>query len=484
MDPDRFIDYLGVPFRAYHKHWHSDAPFEIDRRELDRVVHSIRSLCFTSRGTRVIHIPSIVNATHQLLYNKALYPTVVVDIDYKTLDSMVYEMYRILLQLPKCTPKALLLWELRIMPSRLQAYKRALRYIGRLVRYSPFYAMYMHRILIHRPPAALNALFLRGPLKRILTILAHKEGRGRTIGELVLPGLEDQYDAFRLIRNMDLADWNSKVNTAMSACFRDWVKAYVDKYPACYKQYLRIALDVDAGGKRPQYLSLAGDRARAGLRFKVPFLRYYHDREQPIPACAWCGAAAAECGYHLLQCPRQPDAIAAAVQGARDAVRNEGGRSVRTPQSLHNAMFRLRWSSSQTAQTTLHVLRIMTFIVNTYRRVVPSPPGRDNPISPIRTMALALCGRCGDQLGEQTDCACARRGVAKGKRGKKGSVAGEGDLVGVATLGKGRRGRKGSAVGNGTSAVGVATASTIVQHVVHVGVSSTHLSAHVGLQPP
>ena len=56
-------------------------------------------------------------------------------------------------------------------------------------------------------------------------------------------------------------------------------------------------------------------------------------------------------------------------------------------------------------------------------------------------------------------------------------------MVGVATGGKGRRGKKGSVVGNGTS-VGVTTVGSVVQHVGHVGVSLIHSPSGVGLRPP
>eukprot|EP00952_Eustigmatos_sp_NYUAD-ZCMA_P013691 54077-Eustigmatos_ZCMA.PRE.1 len=79
-------------------------------------------------------------------------------------------------------------------------------------------------------------------------------------------------------------------------------------------------------------------------------------------------------------------------------------------------------------------------------------------------MALALCGRCGDPVGKQRYCVCARRGIAKGKRGKKASPKGNGNSVGVATVGNGKGGRKGS-VATDELSVRVAAVGSIAEFV-------------------
>jgi hypothetical protein len=213
----------------------------------------------------------------------------------------------------------------------------------------------------------------------------------------------------RQISAMPLPRWYDLVTTAINHAYLAWIQDYIRTYPLPYQHVLHAVLDLQAPvTTRPRYLALAGDRARAGLRFKVPFLRFFDNRLQPIPPCAWCRAPHAENGLHLLQCPSQPPGITRAVRAARAAVLPECGRAARNPASLTTAIVRLDWGARQSATTTLHVLRVMSAIINSYRYAVapPRPGDRDHPISPVRTLALALCRHCGLQISEHLHCAC------------------------------------------------------------------------------
>lgn len=405
--PESFA-YLGIPFRVYHPHWHSDAAFPIDTASLQPSLNAARAMCFSATGARVIHIPALVTTLNQTVIQKALYAATVIDIHYHTLDSLIYDTLRSLLQLPKCTPTVLVFWELRIRPSHLIAYKRALRYIARFVHHSPVYYQVIRPLLTHRPPGASKALFARGPLKRLLRILDHREGDSRTIGDMLLPSLHDPYAVLHLIGQEDIHEWYKRVDTTMDECYRAWVKHKINTSHASYKTQLRAGLDINAPlSRRPSYISVGGDRARAGLRFKVPFLRYYHDRAQPIHQCAWCGMANSESGLHLLSCPRQPTPVRDTIDNVTAITRPECDRRLlRSPEALLKAIYRLRWSPRQSSLTTMAVLEMMTSVVNCYRQAVLVPVGQNHPISPIRTITLAVCDVCRHSITSLEGCRC------------------------------------------------------------------------------
>jgi hypothetical protein len=387
--PDKDIfDYLGIPFRAYHRHRRLDACFPLDMDALDEPIRRIRSLCHASDGVRVIFVPALVTAIKQRIFGKALYPTAVIDLDYQALDSVVYELLRTLLQLPKCTPKALLFWELRILPSELQAYRRALRQMGRFVHHCFFYPYLVEPLLQHGDAGGLSQLFSYGPFRRFIRILEFNISRQQTIGDIVLKGFTDHPQALRKLAGLNIDEWNGRVETAIGECFTAWMEEKLSGYPPCYRGPLRAGLGA-RGRKAPAYLSLGGDRARTALRFKVPFLRYYHDRTQGLPQCAWCGAADAEGGSHLLSCSHQPPSVERAVKAALRAISDEAGLSiVRRQAELVRAFYSVAWRH-QSAATVMTVLDTMSHIVNTYRRSIPVDSEGNHPITPLRTLRLA-----------------------------------------------------------------------------------------------
>src|SRR5690348_10672506 len=98
-------------------------------------------------------------------------------------------------------------------------------------------------------------------------------------------------------------------------------------------------------------------------------------------------------------------------------------------------------------------------------------------------MTLALCGRCGDPVGKERACGCAGRGVAKGKKGKKGSLARGGSSIGVYRVGNGRRGKKRSVATDEVS-VRVAAVGSIAESVADVGMRDGSTSQDIGMRVP
>lgn len=141
-------------------------------------------------------------------------------------------------------------------------------------------------------------------------------------------------------------------------------------------------------GRRPDYLSLGGDRARAALRFKTPFLRFYHDRHYPIPACQWCTRAAAECGYHLIVCPQRPASVHQSLLLSFHAISRETGKSVnRDTVFIQRAFLTVRWKN-MSKESVMLVLGSMSYIINEYRKSIVVDSSQHHPISPIRTLAI------------------------------------------------------------------------------------------------
>jgi hypothetical protein len=378
------IKYLGFPARRWRPHWHAEATFPMDSEVLTARIAAIRGFFRCSDGTRLVHIPTLIQRINAELLSKALYPTTVVDIDYAQLDSQVYGLLRSLLQLPKCAPTALVLWELRIKPARLQGYTRALRQVRRIIEYAPWYTAIVDPILRERPPGA-DAIMKVGPLKRIMSILEYRpSATTRTLAARLGIDASDLPKAMREISNIRLDAWITKVNTAIETCFTDWVAAQIAAYPPDYRAPLLDA--ATSGPKRPSYLKLTGDRARVGLRAKVPFLRYFHDRSMPVPSCAWCAEPAGERAHHLIRCAAMPPCCVALIDSVVATIRQESGLVL--VRACLQALLRVSWRGLNAASAT-QALGALSHLINKYRQSVDGGADGNHPISAVRTLQVA-----------------------------------------------------------------------------------------------
>jgi hypothetical protein len=389
QDGGTYATYLGVPVRAYKPHWRSDGTFPIDVKELQSQVGMIHALFKSPTKRRLVYIPTLLSLIEQLIRAKALYPTEVVDVDYGTLDSLVYELARRVLQLPKCTPKAMLFWELDMLPSQLMAYKKALRAMWRYVHFSPFYHFIISPILRNGSHTGTMHLFTHGPLARLSRILDHDLGGGQKMWSILAPQADNSTQVLLAVARTPRGDWYSRVDKAIAASFDRWVQGkmrdYDEHYRACLGKTLRPA---HSRKGRPAYLSLAGDRARVALRFKTPFLRYYHDRRQPVPDCAWCGGQAAEHPLHLISCPSQPASVRAPLAAARITITSEAGARA-ADRAIHQMVWR-----KQSKESTSELLGAIAHMINEYRKAVFVPEGGTHPITAVR--AVDIGGRVED----------------------------------------------------------------------------------------
>jgi hypothetical protein len=131
------LSYLGVPVRTYKKGQHWAKAHDLEIPELLRLAGALTS-AFRLPDMNV-SCKAFLPGVHSTLLAKALYPTPVVDVDYEALDTLVYHATCRVMGLPPNAPSAAARWELRLMPSKLSAHQRALRWACRFAHYSWFY---------------------------------------------------------------------------------------------------------------------------------------------------------------------------------------------------------------------------------------------------------------------------------------------------------------------------------------------------------
>jgi hypothetical protein len=365
--------YLGVPLRAYqpHAHTHSqglERAYELDLPELRRLTGALASVFSIPGGSTLVSVPAWVSGLRQTVLAKALYPTPVVDVDYAALDSIVLRATTRLLGLPPATPSALIRWELRLIPTELQAHGLALRFAQRFAQHSWFYAD------ITRPLLRANAhtaegrfrdeeLLRRGSIGR-LTALLERYYRDLYPGEPVPTA------AALWLKLGDVApgDWHKRVATAIQKAFEQWHSSKLLEYPAWYREQLSAHQSRTQSGL-PFYLKCGGNLARVAIRFKAPVLRI-HQRDQLPARCAWCRLQP-ECGRHLLSCLRMPVELRQELNRVRDCIRREA-RLAADPYWFRSNRFILQcaWPHHNVATLSV-VLSFLARLLAAYRLSTP-----------------------------------------------------------------------------------------------------------------
>jgi ribonuclease HI len=276
--------------------------------------------------------------------------------------------------------------------------------MGRYVHRHPVYQLVIKELFHYvgdHTPQLHEQLFTYGPLQRFLRILdTVKISRRQTLRAVLFPDAINNVAVFRRLETIEANDWKNLVCQHIQRAFIHWVEEKVRTYPVSYQRPLRVVLDLTSGRKKPLYMTLGGDRARAAFRFQCPFLRRTSIRAAPLPPCNWCKAEQGEQGLHLMQCPARPPSVIRLIAEAMSAISTEC-RSTNAS-VLSTAFMRVCWRE-QTQASILLVLDAMSYTVNEYIRSFPADVRP--PIAPIHTIRprMEMDDEGGDAESEDDD---------------------------------------------------------------------------------
>jgi hypothetical protein len=260
--------YMGVPFWAYKSHRHLDSgfPFPLtndDTDDFNKLVARIYRCFELPNGSPLVYIPGLTNIVKTIICNKILYPCAVVDVDYDAVDSMAYGLYRRTLRLPHNYPTALLFWELRHLPAKLDACGRWLRQTGRYVHRHPVYHLVLKTLFDYvgdHQHQVQSQLFTYGPLKRFLRFLnTVKISRHQTLRQVLFPTATTNVAIFRQLERLPANEWKALIHRHLHQSFQYWVLDHRTKYP----HVLRTAV---AGDHRLQVWPQEASVHEAGRR--------------------------------------------------------------------------------------------------------------------------------------------------------------------------------------------------------------------------
>jgi ribonuclease HI len=382
--------YMGIPFWVYkpNRRYNAAFPFPLSEKEgktFTNLVARIYRHFELPNGSRMVFIPALTHAVKQLIGTKALYPASVVKLDYGAIDSMIYDLYRKTLALPYNTPKAFLFWQLRHLPAHLDGAARGLREMGRYAHRHPVYYLVFRALFRYSGEKANmihKQLFDYGPFHRFLEILnSIHVNKQQTLRAVLFPTATTSIAIFRALENMELEKWITQVNQYIQLAFIHWTQEEIRSHASYVQRQLAVVMDYHMGKKLARYMQLGGDRARAALRFQVPFLRRFAHSRLPLPPCNWCHAPESEQGLHLLECPQHPPSVHHLIEQAYTAITSES--KITRPAMIRQAFMRVCWRH-ETQQAIILVLDAMSLTINEYIRSFEAAP--EPPIASIHTI--------------------------------------------------------------------------------------------------
>lgn len=327
-----------------------------------------RALCFgllrmfpsTARCTRVAPLAARLGVL-QVIHAKYLYPTPLLDTDYKALDTQTNRCLRILCGLPLATPSAQIHADLGVWPSRYYAHQRALMFLYKL-RWCHWTKKAFQQWYDDSPNA--TPPYLRpkwssgGVLARYGNILA-------TYGM----SWED-------LRNWnDTKGWKKKVSDAIQAAFEKECKEAADRYN---HQWLEYREPVKQPRIRPA-LRWGGELALAAIRMRSPRLRLLPScKRTDHGLCRYC-ATGPENGAHLIICPALPLDLRSSRDSIIDAIVSQAGVPMsatrRGKLAIQDYVMHFSWPN----QTDDLLKRLLVFCRNLINKYAAFKPTWETP---------------------------------------------------------------------------------------------------------
>jgi len=379
--------YLGLRFAAQRPspsaRFDQVALPESDKPALSYHLHALRQT-FTARGAApLLHLRLAAFGVKQGILAKFQYPAVVLQPSHKMLDNAIFPALRRNLRLVPNYHSALLWHELNLWPTEFYTDTRVLRYVFNLKQEHWFYT----RIYLPLYVAGQDSILTQpgGALARLLGILAKYDM------DLASADTGDDKEA-----------WSLTVTARVRAGMTEHFFEKYCTYPARHRAHLQKVLDLQPDGRPktaglyPLYLKLGGVWAGIGLLAKGYALRLLTGERSDTdrPSCYLCRLPHAECGAHLIICPRLSRSLAAEREALLFAIHHEvhgttpaAGSAPQLPNTLLRTwaimhLHRLAWPNA-TPRTMKNVLWLYSSVINYYRDHLELDPDGCTPVFPV-----------------------------------------------------------------------------------------------------
>jgi hypothetical protein len=362
--------YLGHPIYEapyYRKQRPRLVPF--DEAMVKSRLHGVEVLFTNTAHRRCLHPPLLRVTIHQTILAKVLYPTILMDIDYERLDSLIYMALRRVLHLPVGTSKTFIQYEMGLWPTRYYAHRRVLRFIWRLRHEAwtqPVFQHWLEGLTDHRQLRTLEyRAFNDGILRRFTIILERYNLTWMAVD--TTPKWKDWIETIAYHLSHELRqELHSK---ALKYDF-----PLIDPYEADGEtlKYKPPTMTM----KQPPYMKVGGDLATAALRAHYFRLRCLPGSTTTTRGrCRFCRTGNENC-LHLLECSDLPDAWFRRRSVLFEAIADESKTKKTATRSSRNTLrdyfYSLRWPN-QSRKLLIRSLAFYRDIINMYAGSPPAP---------------------------------------------------------------------------------------------------------------
>ena len=303
----------------------------IDEKKLTGLCFAMaRAFPSTARCCRVAPL-AIRLGVRQVIHAKYLYPTAIMETDYKLMDVKIRSSLRYILGMPHDSASAQLHADLGIWPSEYYAHRRAMKLAYRVA----------HRYWT-RSERAMTTLS-DGTEGRSLSRVWPEFLRVRKVHKSVIAELEKVMSIYKLTWEVvygyqgDEHEWGKLISKRLYERFAVFCEQAAEKYDH------PILADPMPREDKPRIkaaLSHGGELALAALRMRCPSLRMRPDRE--AGKCRYCKKGR-ENGRHLLQCMDIPPDLLEARKIILDDIRQQGGGVKNSHLHISDIALRFEW---------------------------------------------------------------------------------------------------------------------------------------------
>jgi len=290
--------YLGVPIYANCKRRSTQHHYPFKEEKISNTVYAIQRMLMQTYSPLDMDISLLRMAIVKSLYPQVLYPTAVIDVDYKGFDIKVNRLIRQALQLPCGTHTAYIRTEIGVWPIQFAAAATALRFLYRI----------RHKYWVSEGfktmrQSTVDPFYLVAQRTKVLR---------RYSDYLLYYGLswED------LASTSDSKKWDTKVRDRVTKQIEKWVReeASAKSIPHIVRSGQVKDLRLSGTTPLPLHYTMEAGLSRVAFHFRSDRIRFLGTTKPRHARCLWCKNYGQENGRHFLECYLLPDALAGALK--------------------------------------------------------------------------------------------------------------------------------------------------------------------------
>ena len=289
--------YLGVPIYANCKRRSTQHHYTFKEQQISNTIYAIQRMMMQSYSPLDMDLGLLRMAIMRSLYPQLLYPTAVIDVDYKGFDIKVNRLIRQALQLPIGTHTAYMRTELGIWPIKFAAAATAMRFLWRL-----HHKYWVSEGFSAMRQSSVDPLYLVTQRTKVLK---------RYLDYLLFYDLSWEL----LASTSDSKKWDDLVRDKVTKKIGKWVHDEASTKSIANISRPQQVREMRLSGTTPlpPHYTMDAGLSKVAFHFRSDRLRFLNSKKPRDTKCLWCRQYGQENGRHFLECHSLPEALEGAL---------------------------------------------------------------------------------------------------------------------------------------------------------------------------